>query len=80
MIVTIPKVQEHEGFIGNLGTYEISDNCQICGSPRGEVFKGLSYDGSRRLEVDCWINKCGHVDCYSAVRKEGKLYEKVGKR
>ncbi len=72
MIVRIPTCTEHEGFIGNRGKYEIADTCPVCGGPRGEVFEGLSYDGSRRLSVDCWRNPCGHIDTYAAIRAEGK--------
>jgi hypothetical protein len=70
MIVTIPAKTEHEGYAS--ATYEISDNCPVCGEPRGEIFGAYSYDGSRRLNVDSWRNKCGHIDKYSNVRKEGK--------
>lgn len=71
MIVTIPKVIEHAGYDGNLVTIEISDNCPKCGAKRGvNRWRGLSYDGSRRLDVDCWSNECGHIDKYSEVIKE----------
>jgi hypothetical protein len=71
MIVTIPRLQEHNGYEGNLMTIEISDQCPVCGGPRGEKrWRGLSYDGSRRLAVECWENACGHVDGYGAVRVE----------
>lgn len=77
MIVTIPSKQEHAGLPMNVVTLEISDNCPECGEPRGKVFTTLSYDGSRRLGVNGWRNKCGHVDRYDKVRDEGK---KVGYR
>jgi hypothetical protein len=68
MKVTIPARLMHEGLYAV--TVEIADTCPVCGGPRGEPFKGLSYDGSRRLEVDCWRNPCEHVDRYDAVRRE----------
>ena len=71
MIVEIPSCTEHEGF--RIATYEISDRCPVCGGPRGETFRTLSYDGSRRMEVDGWVNPCGHVDRYEAVRVEAAL-------
>lgn len=70
MIVTIPATTEHNGFMS--ATYEISDNCPVCGKPRGKIFGTFSFDGSRRMNVDGWDNECGHVDKYSDVRKEGK--------
>jgi hypothetical protein len=71
MTVTIPTKVEHEGYPGNLMTVEIADTCPQCGGPRGtKRWGGLSYDGSRRLNVDCWSNPCGHVDTYAAVRQE----------
>ena len=70
MIVEIPLCKEHQGF--SLGKFDISDYCPICNKPRGQIFKGMSYDGSRRLIVDCWKNDCGHVDTYEQIRKEGK--------
>lgn len=72
MIVTIPKKSEHDGYPGNVVTLEISDNCPECGAKRGRPFGALSYDGSRRLNVDGWRNECGHIDKYDNVRKEGK--------
>jgi hypothetical protein len=71
MIVTIPKIAQHCGYPGNLITVEISDKCPKCGARRGITrTKGLSYDGSTRLEVDCWTNQCGHIDKYSDVIQE----------
>jgi len=68
MTVTIPKMAEHEGIYAIKIT--ISNKCPICGKKRGKPFPTLSYDGSRRLGVDGWLNKCGHIDKYSAVREE----------
>lgn len=42
--------------------------CIHCGGPRGELFRTVSYDGSRRLACDGWANPCGHVEKYSEVR------------
>lgn len=70
MKVTIPARTEHNGYA--IATYEISDNCPVCGKPRGKVFGTHSFDGSRRMNVDGWRNDCGHIDKYSDVRKEGK--------
>ena len=49
---------------------KISNVCPVCNKPRGHVFKGFSYDGSERFEVDCWNNECGHVDMYNRVYEE----------
>lgn len=68
MKVTIPACEQHQGFYAM--SIEISDNCPVCGGLRGSTYPGLSYDGSRRLNVDCWNNPCGHIDKYSDVRKE----------
>ena len=71
MMVEIPTCEQHEGFYR--GRYEIDDKCPRCGAQRGvERWRGFSFDGSRRLTVDCWENACGHIDKYSDVRKEGK--------
>ncbi len=66
--VTIPASAEHAGLYSV--TVELEWTCPQCGGPRGEVYSGFSFDGSRRLSVDCWQNPCGHVDTYAAVRKE----------
>jgi hypothetical protein len=66
--VYIPVVDMHDGFRGI--TITLNWVCPVCGGPRGEVFKTRSYDGSRILECDGWENPCGHVDKYSAVRRE----------
>lgn len=73
MVVEIPKCAEHAGYDGNLIKLEIADTCPKCGNKRAiKAWRGLSYDGSRRLNVDCWENECGHIDMYSEIRKEGK--------
>ena len=70
MKVTIPKIKQHGGYPGNTITIGISDKCPVCGGKRGAPFGNLSYDGSRRLHVDSWHNKCGHTDRYSDVVRE----------
>jgi hypothetical protein len=40
--------------------------------PRGQLVRGISYDGSRQLACDGWTNPCGHIDLYAAVRNEAK--------
>jgi len=68
--VTIPATATHEGHYKR--TVILKWECPICGGPRGELFEGLSYDGSRRMTVHCWKNPCGHVDTYDAVRAEAQ--------
>lgn len=75
MIVTIPAIPEHEGYEGNLVTLKISDKCPICGGLRGKPEKVRSYDGSRILICDGWINPCGHIDTYANVVKEVQACE-----
>lgn len=71
MIVTIPKIAEHNGSPLNRMTIEISDKCPKCGAKRGvKVREGFSYDGSRRLVVTQWENECEHIDTYEEVRQE----------
>lgn len=69
-LVTIPACQEHQGH------YKISVwlewKCPTCGRERGETFDVLSFDGSRRLGVDGWRNRCGHIDTYHACRREAE--------
>lgn len=68
--VIIPEREMHEGI------HRIAVNlvwkCPTCGAERGEIENVLSYDGSRRMSVDGWMNECGHIDKYSAVRREAK--------
>jgi hypothetical protein len=66
--VTIPACDEHGGWAST--RVSLLWECPQCGGPRGDVRKGISYDGSRRLTVDQWDNPCGHVDLYRAIRKE----------
>lgn len=46
--------------------------CPVCGGPRGEPFQTLSYVGSRRCDVDGWVNPCGHIDNYADVALEAQ--------
>ena len=64
--VTIPGAEEHQGFYRITAT--LPWRCIVCGEPRGDTYQGFSFDGSRRLTVDCWNNPCGHVEKYSMVR------------
>lgn len=67
--VVIPACESHGGH-SKIRVF-VEWVCPVCGSPRGEAFGGISWDGSRRLSgIDAWINPCGHVDKYSDVRNE----------
>ena len=71
MRVTIPRLDEHMGSPLCLMSIEIPDTCPRCGAQRGvKRWEGFSYDGARRLLVDCWENECGHIDSYADIRKE----------
>ncbi len=65
--VVIPAREEHDGMLSL--TVVLPWQCMHCGGPRGKPVKGISYDGSRRLQVDTWVNPCGHVEKYGAVRE-----------
>ena len=66
--VVIPSRDDHDGF--HFMTVSVRWTCPVCGGPRGEPHDTISYDGSRQLHCSGWSNPCGHVDRYSAVRKE----------
>jgi hypothetical protein len=66
--VRIPGSQDHAG--QHLITVTLRWVCPVCGGPRGEIRPAISYDGSRRLGCDGWINPCGHLDTYAAARLE----------
>lgn len=69
--VEIPKISNHEGLPENLVKISISKFCPKCGAARAKrIWKGFSYDGSRRLQVDCWENECSHIDEYRDVLLE----------
>jgi hypothetical protein len=69
--VHIPGSDYHAGHF--LATVTVLWECPACGGPRGDVARTISYDGSRRLGCDGWSNPCGHIDTYSAVRREAAL-------
>lgn len=68
--ISIPLMAEHQGY------HSINVNvkwlCPKCGGPRGTVYKTDSFDGSMKLRCDGWVNSCGHVDKYAAVREEAR--------
>lgn len=68
--VTIPACIEHEGY--QKITVRLIWRCPVCGEPRGTISTVESYDGSRKLSCDGWINPCGHVDKYTKVVEEAK--------
>jgi len=68
--VEIPRQKQHGGF--ETVRLTLTWRCPVCGGRRGEPFRTISYDGSRRLACDGWINPCGHVDSYESVRRESQ--------
>lgn len=76
--VWIPASDQHEGFHSIRVT--LPWTCPQCGGPRGEPFKTISYDGSRRLGCDGWKNACGHVDGYADVRAEARALAEADDR
>jgi len=44
--------------------------CPRCGAPRGEVMKTQIPTGSQSIEVNFWVNPCGHHDTYRAMVSE----------
>lgn len=76
--VTVPACIDHAGIHSMQVTLVWS--CPECGGARGEPYQAISWDGSRRLFVDSWVNPCGHIDKYRDVRKEyaESLAESIG--
>jgi hypothetical protein len=77
IIVEIPSCSEHEGYSGNLIKVALPLKCECGGDRAVSISRGLSYDGSRRLNVDMWSNSCGCIDTYPIVRKwivDGKAH------
>lgn len=66
--VHIPSCDNHEGVYAI--DVRLRWRCPVCGKPRGKITRGRSYDGSLCLDVDTWVNSCGHVDKYADVRHE----------
>ena len=66
--VYIPRIPEHNTYDGIAVT--VNWVCPKCGGPRGDVTKVRSYDGSRILYCDGWVNPCGHIDQYADVVSE----------
>ncbi|WP_293003338.1 hypothetical protein [Mycobacterium sp.] len=69
--VSIPRRDAHDGI--HIMSVTLPWRCPHCGGPRGQVFRTISYDGSRRLACDGWKNPCGHIDFYAAVRHEANI-------
>ena len=66
--VHIPSCDNHEGVYAI--DVRLRWRCPVCGKPREKITRGRSYDGSLCLDVDTWVNSCGHVDKYVDVRRE----------
>lgn len=66
--VYIPRIPEHDAWDGVHVT--VRWTCPVCGGPRGEAYRTRSYDGSRILYCNGWVNPCGHVDQYADVVHE----------
>lgn len=72
VIVTIPAMDNHGDYTVNSVTVRLAVNCPVCGATRTGFRKALSYDGSRRMEADTWVNGCGHHAFYSGAREEAQ--------
>lgn len=70
--VVIPRIKEHGGFQWNRVEVKLRWVCPVCGGKRGEPSAKLSYDGSRRMSVDGWVNPCMHMDHYEDMIDEAK--------
>lgn len=68
--VEIPIADNHGDYCPNTVYVRLKWTCPVCGCERGEPYRTVSYDGSRRAYCNGWQNACGHVDGYSSVRKE----------
>jgi hypothetical protein len=75
--IIIPANFEHSG-VHRLEA-DVPWYCIYCGATRGEPHQGLSFDGSRRPAVTMWLNPCGHVESYEAIRSWLKVH-RVGRR
>lgn len=49
---------------------EISDDCPVCGEPRGKPVMIPYCEDGHHYSVDQWNNPCGHVDLYKDVLQE----------
>lgn len=72
-IVTIPAMDNHGDYtLHNTVTIKMLVRCPVCQAERTGFRRGLSYDGSRRIEADTWANGCGHNAFYSGARLEAQ--------
>ncbi len=60
-------------------TIEISNQCPICGKPRGKPYPYRFREDGQWFVIDKWDNPCGHIDCYSTVFLESKKCEELAK-
>ena len=51
-------------------TITVSDNCAICGKPRGQPYALTVEEGGRWHTVDRWENPCGHTESDTALLRE----------
>jgi hypothetical protein len=72
MTVTIPAMDNHGDYMVNTVIVRLLRYCPTCGAERSAPWQALSYDGSRRLEVDTWRDGCNHFSGYAGHRKEAQ--------
>lgn len=75
MIVTV--MYRNNWFGGNGWIYypktiTISDNCPICGGPRGKPEPYRFCEDGEWFVVDKWENACGHLDTYGNCLREAE--------
>jgi len=67
-----PTIMYRKGDMKYPMQVRISDNCPVCGGPRGILRGHNFYEDGESFFVHQWDNPCGHIDKYSDVYHEAK--------
>ena len=68
-----------DGWVYYPKTIEISNNCAICGKPRGKSKPYRFCEDGQWFIVDKWENSCGHTDYYKNCLIEAKKLLEITK-
>ncbi len=66
-----------DGWVYHPVTIEISNNCPVCGTPRGKPYPYNFCEDGEWFVVDRWDNKCGHIDKYGDCIRESRALAKA---
>lgn len=73
--VRVQDTQDH--LVPQVVTVTVPWICPACGDPRGETEQVTIRMAGQQVQIDRWINECGHIDRHRDVVREAARYAEM---